>query len=145
MITGGELLDTILKIGHFGEREASYILRQVLAAMTYCHSKNIVHRDLKPENILIDSVVEGNINIKIIDFGTALLCPKNKKIKELVGSAYYIAPEVLTGKYTAKCDVWSIGVIMYMLLSGYPPFNGENDQEIMEVVKTGHYDFSGKL
>eukprot|EP00829_Urostomides_striatus_P010151 TRINITY_DN2333_c0_g1_i7.p1 TRINITY_DN2333_c0_g1~~TRINITY_DN2333_c0_g1_i7.p1 ORF type:complete len:457 (-),score=119.21 TRINITY_DN2333_c0_g1_i7:50-1348(-) len=142
LITGGELLDTILKLGHFGEKEASYIMRQVLAAITYCHSKNIVHRDLKPENILIDTIVDGKMNIKIIDFGTALLCPKNKKIKEMVGSAYYIAPEVLTGKYTSKCDVWSIGVILYMLLSGFPPFNAENDEAVMEVVKTGVYDFS---
>ena len=143
-ITGGELLDAIIKAGHFSEKDASYVIRQILGAITHCHANKIVHRDLKPENILIDSISGSQINIKIIDFGNALICPEKKRIKELVGSSYYIAPEVLTGKYTEKCDVWSIGVIMYMLLSGFPPFNGSDDDEVMEQVKIGKFSFKGK-
>lgn len=118
-------------------------MRQILGAMTYCHSLNVVHRDLKPENILIDSKLGNKMNVKVIDFGASLICPKNKKIKELAGTTYYIAPEVFDGTYTAKCDVWSLGVILYIMLSGIPPFNGNSDEEIEDAIKEGNLTFRG--
>jgi calcium-dependent protein kinase len=102
---------------------------------------HIVHRDLKPENILIvGKDREGLPTIKICDFGTSKMFEKGAVERKLVGSSYYIAPEVLKKHYNEKCDVWSCGVIMYILLSARPPFGGEDDNEIMERVSTGKYD-----
>lgn len=124
------------------EFEAAYIIRQVLSAIMYCHAKGVIHRDLKPENILIDSIQEnGKINVKLIDFGTALFFSPQEKFKETLGTPYYIAPEVLMGSYTEKCDIWSIGVILYILLSGTAPFNGNTDEDIMNAARKGTYSF----
>ena len=124
------------------EEDAAFIIKQLLSAITYCHSRGVVHRDLKPENILIDSMdKEGKIHIKVIDFGAALFVPPNSKLSRLFGTPYYIAPEVLKGKYNEKCDVWSIGVILYILLSGRAPFNGTTDNDIMNNVIKGIYSF----
>ena len=98
--------------------------------MVYCHDLGIVHRDLKPENVLIDK--ELNNTLKIIDFGTSIIVDKGTTLKTTHGTSYYIAPEVLNKKYDEKCDVWSIGVILYILLSGKPPFDGDNDGEITD-------------
>jgi calcium-dependent protein kinase len=100
-------------------------MKQVLSAIAYCHSKNIVHRDLKPENLLLDT--EGSGTIKVIDFGTSQVFDPSAKMHQTYGTPYYIAPEILAGEYTEKCDIWSCGVIMYILLCGRPPFDGEND------------------
>lgn len=98
--------------------------------MAYCHELGIVHRDLKPENVLIDK--ELNNTLKIIDFGTSTMYEKGTTLKTTHGTSYYIAPEVLVKKYDERCDVWSVGVILYILLSGKPPFDGDNDEEITE-------------
>lgn len=137
---GGELFDKITKKGKFNEREAANILKQMLSTVLYCHSNNIVHRDLKPENILLDDKSDDTV-IKIIDWGGARYFIHGKKMTTVSGTPYYIAPEVLKEKYDEKCDIWSCGVILYILLSGYPPFNGINDMEIMKAVKKGRYNF----
>ena len=139
---GGELFDEILARGMFNETDAAFILKQVLSAVAYCHSKKVAHRDIKPENILIDN--KDKLTIKLIDFGTSQVFENEEKMELVMGSAYYIAPEILTGKYNEKCDIWSIGVILYILLSGKPPFNGDNDQVIMDKVKTGKFKFNSK-
>lgn len=127
------------------EEDTAFIMKQLLSAIAYCHSRSVVHRDLKPENIIIDSVTrEGKINIKVIDFGAALFIPPNSKIAALSGTPYYIAPEVLNGNYDEKCDIWSIGVILFILLSGSVPFNGATDDEIMNKVRKGFYNFKSK-
>lgn len=136
---GGELFDMIVDKGSFNEDEAAWIMKQLLSAINYIHTNNIVHRDLKPENILLDA--KKNNIIKIIDWGTARFFEKNKKMNKVSGTPYYIAPEVLFEKYDEKCDIWSCGVIMYILLCGYPPFNGENDNEILNRIKSGKYVF----
>ena len=141
---GGELFDRILTKMDSGkmysEKEAAIIFKQLMSAISYCHSQGICHRDLKPENILFLSKDE-NSPIKVIDFGLSKIFgeiapihhnkKRKKKIMETrVGTAYYVSPEVLNGKYDEECDIWSAGVILYIMLSGDPPFNGENDNEI---------------
>ena len=114
---------------------------QIFSAINYCHNMNIIHRDLKPENILIVDRNKNNFpRIKICDFGTSKMVEKGAVQRKLVGSSYYIAPEVIKKNYNEKCDIWSCGVIMYILLSGRPPFGGDDDREIMENVKKGKYD-----
>ena len=101
------------------------------------HSKNIAHRDIKPENILIYNYSTTNIDetsIKVSDFGTCNYLKNKKSFSVKVGSPYYIAPEVLENNYDEKCDVWSCGVIMYILLCGYPPFKGKNHKEIFDKI-----------
>ena len=102
----------------------------MILALGYLHAKGIVHRDLKPENVLIDK--ELNNTLKIIDFSNSVVIEPGETLNVTHGTSYYIAPEVLAKKYTEKCDVWSIGVILYILLSGKPPFDGDNDEEITE-------------
>jgi calcium-dependent protein kinase len=136
---GGELFDQILEKGSFNENEAAWVMKQLMSAINYIHTNNIVHRDLKPENILLD--MKKNNIIKIIDWGNARFFEKNKKMNKVSGTPYYIAPEVLFEKYDEKCDVWSCGVIIYILLCGYPPFNGETNSEILNKIKTGKYVF----
>ena len=136
---GGELFDQIVQKGSLSEDEAANVVKQLLSAVNYIHLNNIVHRDLKPENILLDT--QKNNIIKIIDWGTARFFEKNKKMNKVSGTPYYIAPEVLFEKYDEKCDVWSCGIIMYILLCGYPPFNGNNDNEILNSIKKGKFIF----
>ena len=137
----GEFFDEIKAQSPFSEAMAAWYLKQILSAVSYCHSMNIIHRDLKPENILIVKRQKNGYHpIKIIDFGTAKVFQKEKAEHVLIGSAYYIAPEVLSRNYTELCDLWSRGVIMYILLTGRPPFNGSNEEEIMKKIKEGNYD-----
>ncbi|MCQ2821526.1 MAG: protein kinase [archaeon] len=140
---GGELFDTIIaKVDEgklFTEKEAAHILKQIVGAVNYSHKNHICHRDLKPENVLL---VEGDkLEVKVIDFGMGKHFKDTSSMVERVGTSYYIAPEVLKGKYDEKCDIWSCGVILYILLSGFPPFNGDDDEEIMENVQKQKYDF----
>jgi calcium-dependent protein kinase len=138
--SGGELFDTISEKGIFTEKEAASIMKQIISAVCYSHTNNIVHRDLKPENILLEEKSNDPI-IKIIDWGGARYFIKNKKMTKVSGTPYYIAPEVLNEIYDEKCDIWSCGVILYILLCGYPPFNGETDTDIMKAVKKGSFEF----
>ncbi|KAK2197642.1 bifunctional EF-hand domain/Protein kinase domain/Protein kinase-like domain superfamily/EF-Hand 1 [Babesia duncani] len=137
---GGELFDEIVSRKRFSEHDAARIIKQVLSGINYMHRQNIVHRDLKPENLILETK-SPNANIRIIDFGLSTYCEVDAKMKEKIGTAYYIAPDVLKGMYDAKCDVWSIGVILYILLCGFPPFNGQNETEIIKRVQTGKYSF----
>ena len=138
---GGELFQEIIDRGPFDENYSAYVMFQILSAINYCHKMKIIHRDLKPENILIiERDSNGMPRIKIADFGTSKIVEKGHVQRKLVGSSYYIAPEVLKKHYDEKCDLWSCGVIMYILLSGRPPFGGDNDKEIMEKVIIGKYD-----
>lgn len=136
---GGELFDMIVQKGSFNEDEAAWVMKQLFSAVNYIHTNSICHRDIKPENILLDTK-KDNI-IKIIDWGTARFFDKSKKMNKISGTPYYIAPEVLLEKYDEKCDIWSCGIIMYILLCGYPPFNGEDDSEILAKIKVGKFSF----
>ena len=139
-LKGGELFDKIIQEGFFSEAKAINIITQVLSAVSYLHKHNITHRDLKPENIVFEDH-SPNSPIKIIDFGTCHHFVKNEKLKSTIGTPYYIAPEVLTGNYNQLCDIWSCGVILYILMCGCPPFNGKNENEIFSKIKEGKYIF----
>ena len=147
LCTGGELFDKIVDVKHFSETVACNIMRQLLSAVAYCHEKGIIHRDLKPENILIESSEEKNkdfFHIKVIDFGTCEILKKSK-LTEQIGTSFYIAPEVLKNGYNEKCDLWSCGVILYILLCGSPPFYGKNEKEIFSKILSGNFSFRHKI
>ena len=138
---GGELFDQVKN--QLSETQIAVIFKQVLSGLAYLHSNNIVHRDLKLENILIHEIEKSKqtgedlFNIKIIDFGTARIFEKNPQ--SIVGSSYYIAPEVLRQKYNKECDLWSVGVILYMFIVGHAPFDGCDDDEITTNIQRGVY------
>ena len=144
-LEGGELFDAITSIGSFSEESACQIMKQILSAIFYLHSSNIVHRDLKPENImLLQKPQNDNYHIKLIDFGTAKEFKPGKKMCKFIGTSYYIAPEVLKERYDEKCDVWSCGIILYILLCGYPPFNGNTNVEIFQAIQNQNPIFTGE-
>ena len=140
----GELYNQIKH--QYTEGQLAVLFYQVLSGLYYLHTKNIVHRDLKLENILISEIEKDNNTnekyfwVKIIDFGTAKIFEKNKNEKAVVGSSYYIAPEVLHKNYNEKCDTWSVGVILYMLIVGRAPFDGKSDDEIIENIEKGEFN-----
>lgn len=140
LLEGGELFDLIVKRGNLTEVETSKIMRKVVQAVTYLHSKNICHRDLKPENILF--AVKGDIeSIRITDFGLSKVS-EHHHLKTACGTPSYVAPEVLGGcSYGFEVDMWSCGVILYVLLCGFPPFYSDNDPELYELIQTGDYSF----
>lgn len=140
LIKGGELFDELIRRKKFTEKDCKRIVKQLLEALSYCHANNIVHKDMKPENILLENKNDIE-SIKLIDFGTAQRFDRKKKMTTVIGTPYYVAPEVLRGSYDEKCDVWGVGVIMFILLSGTPPFNGKDDDAIMRAVAKGKYEF----
>lgn len=141
---GGELFDRVHK-ETFSEAEAAKYIKQLLSAISYLHARNIVHRDLKAENLLFEND-SSDANLKLIDFGVSCEFLKaGAKMRETLGTPYYIAPEVLLQNYDEKCDVWSCGVILYIILCGYPPFNGDDDNEILDGVKKGEFSFYGSF
>ena len=136
LIKGGELFDDIVNRGKFTEKDAAVLLRQIIATVNYMHTHNIVHRDIKPENILLE-LNKDYMMCKMIDFGTAKIQAPGEVLKERIGTPYYIAPEILSQNYDNKCDLWSIGVIAFVLLAGVKPFNGSTDQEVFKAIKQG--------
>ena len=145
----GDLFDKIQKEAPFHERTACHIIYQVLSAIVYCHSTNIVHRDIKADCVLIESseTVTDNgetfnlYHIRLSDFSSARSFNTKKKLTKKIGTSYFIAPEVLNRNYNEKCDVWSVGVLLFILLCGKPPFWGESDKEIIEKVKNNEIDW----
>lgn len=140
----GELYNQIKH--EYNENQLAVLFYQVFSGLCYLHANNIVHRDLKLENILISEIEKDRKTgknlfwIKIIDFGTAKIFEKNKSEKAVVGSSYYIAPEVLQKNYNEKCDTWSAGVILYMLIVGRAPFDGADDDEIISNIRKGKFN-----
>ncbi|XP_006348435.2 calcium-dependent protein kinase 26-like [Solanum tuberosum] len=140
LCTGGELFDRIIKRGHYSERQAAELARTILGVVEACHSLGVMHRDLKPENFLFVNAEEDS-PLKTIDFGLSMFFKPGQLFDDVVGSPYYVAPEVLRKRYGPEADIWSAGVIIYILLSGVPPFWGESEEEIFDEVLHGDIDF----
>jgi len=145
MYTGGELFDKIVNnttdSGCLPEDQAAKIIKSLLEAVQYLHSKDIVHRDIKPANILFESNEEGS-SVKLIDFGLSRTHGLNDSaMTNQVGTYYYMSPGVLQGKYDRSCDLWAVGIVSYILLCGYPPFNGSSDSEVHDSILRGNLIF----
>ncbi|XP_070138430.1 calcium/calmodulin-dependent protein kinase type 1 isoform X2 [Drosophila bipectinata] len=140
LVTGGELFDRIVEKGSYTEKDASHLVRQILEAVDYMHEQGVVHRDLKPENLLYYSPDEDS-KIMISDFGLSKM-EDSGIMATACGTPGYVAPEVLAQKpYGKAVDVWSIGVISYILLCGYPPFYDENDANLFAQILKGEFEF----
>jgi len=141
---GGELFDRVRR-GSFSENSASKLTASVLKAIAYCHENNVVHRDLKPENFVFETD-DIESNMRLIDFGCAKKGPENNIIGDIAGSPYYFAPELFsdmnrTGKTWKASDMWSVGVIIFLFVCGYPPFNGESQEKIFRRIRRGKFRF----
>ncbi|KAJ8747742.1 hypothetical protein K2173_013067 [Erythroxylum novogranatense] len=137
------LYDLVIRTsGGLNEVKSATIMRQLLEAIAHCHRFNIVHRDIKPDNVLFDS----RNRVKLADFGSADRLGAGEGMRSVVGTPYYVAPEVLTGReYNEKVDVWSAGVVLYVMLAGIPPFYGETVEEIFEAVVRGNLRFPPRI
>lgn len=157
LCSGGELLDELERIETFPEAGAALIMKQVLSCVHYCHSqKQVVHRDLKLENILLEDGTQQKggptsgesynpMIVKVIDFGLATTFTEDQVLSSPVGSMHYIAPEVLEQEYSYKCDIWSCGVIAYILLCGFAPFEGASDRDMRELIMMGNVSFEDPI
>jgi calcium-dependent protein kinase len=149
---GGELFDYIADRDHLSEKEAAQIFKQIMQAIIYCHKNRICHRDLKPDNFMFSSKEPGS-TLKLIDFGLSRSFYKFQMTGEgkclrmttKVGTAHYMAPEILRQDYSYACDTWSAGVILYIMLWGYPPFIGKDEDEVFQANLDGNYDFNDKV
>ncbi|KAH7387721.1 hypothetical protein KP509_16G038000 [Ceratopteris richardii] len=137
---GGELFDRIVARGHYHERAAASVTRTIVEVVQACHKNGVMHRDLKPENFLFLNKKE-NSPLKAIDFGLSVFFKPGDTFDEIVGSPYYMAPEVLKRHYGPEIDVWSAGVILYILLCGVPPFWAETEQGVAQAILRGVIDF----
>jgi len=138
---GGELFDRIVAKSYYNEKEARDVCKILFEALSYCHSKNVAHRDLKPENLLLMSK-NNDSEIKIADFGFAKRTTSHTCLLTQCGTPGYVAPEILEGvPYGTKADMWSLGVITYILLGGYPPFIESNQKELFRKIRQGRYEF----
>jgi serine/threonine protein kinase len=141
LMLGGELFDRIVTKTFYNEKEARDVCKILFGALDYCHGHGIAHRDLKPENLLLMSK-EDDLNIKIADFGFAKKVTSDKCLLTQCGTPGYVAPEILHGvPYGTKADMWSLGVITYILLGGYPPFVEQNQRELFKKIKRGAFEF----
>ncbi|CAK9167762.1 unnamed protein product [Ilex paraguariensis] len=137
---GGELFDRIVARGHYTERAAAAVTRTIVEVVQLCHKHGVIHRDLKPENFLFANKKE-NSPLKAIDFGLSIFFKPGERFSEIVGSPYYMAPEVLKRNYGPEIDIWSAGVILYILLCGVPPFWAESEQGVAQAILRGTIDF----
>ncbi|OQR83323.1 calcium/calmodulin-dependent protein kinase [Achlya hypogyna] len=142
LMEGGELFDRIVEKSYYTEREARDLVKLLLEAIRYCHDINVVHRDLKPENLLLTSMTD-DASIKLADFGFAKkVASDSEGLSTACGTPGYVAPEILeAGTYGKAVDIWSIGVITYILLCGYPPFHDDNHNALFRKIKRGAFVF----
>jgi len=141
-MAGGELYDRLFQQRVYKEEMAAKTAKQMLLAVAYLHSHQIAHRDLKLENFLYER--QDNDHLKLIDFGFAKFWDRSRNMTQACGSTHYVAPEVLGNSYTLKADLWSLGVISYMLLTGSPPFHGP-DKEVLAKIRAGKVHWSSKF
>ena len=143
LLQGGDLYEALANQSEiYTEEFAANIIKQILSALSYMHTKKICHRDVKPENILFEN---NNLKtIKLIDFGVSSRFESNLFMSDQTGTAYYMSPDVIQKRYNEKCDIWSTGVILFLMLSGKPPYTGFNEDEILQNILTQTLNLSGK-
>uniref|UniRef100_A0A2P2LWZ4 Uncharacterized protein MANES_02G147900 n=1 Tax=Rhizophora mucronata TaxID=61149 RepID=A0A2P2LWZ4_RHIMU len=137
LCSGGRLIDKMVEEGRYSEQHAANIFKDVMFVIKYCHDMGVVHRDIKPENILLTS----SGKIKLADFGMAMRISNGQTLSGLAGSPAYVAPEVLSGNYSEKVDIWSAGILLHMLLVGVLPFKGDSLEDVFEAIKSAKLDF----
>ncbi|KAF7829976.1 serine/threonine-protein kinase PEPKR2 [Senna tora] len=137
LCSGGRLIDRMVKEGPYTEQRAANVLKEVMLVIKYCHDMGVVHRDIKPENILLTT----SGKIKLADFGLAMRISNGQNLTGLAGSPAYVAPEVLSGSYSEKVDIWSAGVLLHALLVGVLPFQGNSLEAVFEAIKNVKLDF----
>jgi calcium/calmodulin-dependent protein kinase I len=141
IMLGGELFDRIVQKSYYNEKEARDTCVVLFEALQFCHKHKVAHRDLKPENLLLQSS-DNDSNLKIADFGFAKKCPQPNCLTTQCGTPGYVAPEILEGTpYDTRADMWSLGVIVYILLGGYPPFIEQNQRELFRKIRRAQYQF----
>jgi len=143
LVTGGELFDRITELGCYSEKTACLLVGNIVSAIKYLHDNEIVHRDLKPTNLLLKAK-DSDTEVKIADFGLSKILGEGTLMQTACGTPIYVAPEVLIGEpYDKAVDMWSVGVITYILLCGFPPFfdDGQNMGELFEQIINGEFDF----
>ncbi|GJP57262.1 hypothetical protein CLOM_g16287 [Closterium sp. NIES-68] len=140
MCRGGDLFDRVKERGQFKETDAAIVCRSLVEALLHCHSNGVIHRDVKPENILMcDKDVDTKI--KLIDFGVATFYKRGVPRTDRAGTVEYTAPEVLDKSYGPECDIWSAGVVLYILLCGFPPFWAATNAELEQIIRAAAVDF----
>ncbi|XP_008812230.2 serine/threonine-protein kinase PEPKR2-like isoform X2 [Phoenix dactylifera] len=137
LCSGGRLLDQMARVGRYSEQMAANMLKELVLVIKYCHEMGVVHRDIKPENILFTT----SGGMKLADFGLAVRVTNGQRLSGLAGSPAYVAPEVLSGHYSEKVDIWGAGVLLHALLVGVLPFQGDSLEAVFEAIKTVELDF----
>ena len=143
-LSGADLYDQITKLVKYSEKDISKIMEQLLYVLSYLHSKNIVYRDLRPSNISLIIDENGELELKLSEFGAACFIG-NDYLTDQIGSPYYMAPEVVNKSYDQQCDIWSAGVILYVLLSGKFPFEGATDEDTKKAIMRGKFEVSSDV
>jgi len=140
-VDGGELLERLIQKASYDECEARDVCKIVMQAMKHCHDHKVAHRDLKPENLLLASLTDDS-TIKVADFGFAKHCPKDDSLKTQCGSAMHIAPEILTKTpYGTSVDCWALGVVMFSVIGGAPPFYDDTNQGLFKKILKGEFEY----
>ncbi|KAK9743418.1 hypothetical protein RND81_03G237700 [Saponaria officinalis] len=141
LCSGGRLVDQMTKEGRYSEQRAANIIKELMLVIKYCHDMGVVHRDIKPENILLS----GSGKMKLADFGLAVRVSAGQSLTGIAGSPAYVAPEILSGSYKEKVDIWSAGILFHALLTGGLPFRGESLESVFEAIKTTKLDFQSGI
>ena len=144
LLKGDELYNRLLAARRFNQIQAATTMEQIFRAVTYMHNEGIFHRDIKPENFMFlesDDVPVELAQLKLIDFGFGVPAELGDRFKTKCGTPYYVSPQILSGKYGREADIWSCGIICFVLLTGYPPFYGADVAEVLAKVQLGRYEF----
>lgn len=145
LCAGGRVIDFIARTQVYSESDVAVLMRQVFDAIDYMHGKDIVHRDVKPDNMLLESCRPLAQNtLKLIDFGISCKCSSGQELRLRAGTPEYMSPQVIDGRYDARADLWSCGVVMYSLLCGYVPFRGQSESGIFTAVRRGNFTWPEK-
>jgi len=147
LCTGGDLHEyiTTRPCGRLSEKDAAAVTKSMLEALAFCHGRGVVHRDVKPENVLLEKQGTVQTGVKVSDFGVSAWYKPGQLLTEIVGTPYYMAPEVIQRRYGPEADVWSAGVVLYLMLTGRLPFNGNSDRHVVKAVLQAEPDYSEKM